>query len=171
MKKHRVRNFIIAAIICTPLVLLALSYGKYKFNNVEDSCSQELEKYVQDISAQDGSIFLDSYLEFNCDGFYIIGPYDTSKYKHEVVGETWYHYSSYLSYLFNEILFQGDTTDEIFQQLAFVKNEKVISVATIYRKEGDFTNLEKKYYSISQLFSNVSSDDKKWNYIIENFDG
>lgn len=122
--------------------------------------------YIQDIKNQNGEIYLYDYLSLKCDGFYIIGPYATSDYKHEIVGERWYHYSSYGSYLFNEILFDGDSTDEIYQELVFIKENKVISVAAIERQKGDFTRLDKNYYSIDQLFSNVR-DDRNWNYIME----
>lgn len=166
MKKYKKRNLIIITVICIPIILFIISYCNYRINNVKNSCSDEVNKYIQDISNQNGEIYLYDYLNFKCDGFYVIGPYTTSNYKHEIVGERWYHYSSYGSYLFNELLLSGDTTDEIYQELVFVKDNKVLSVATTERKKGDFTGLDERYYSIDQLFTNVGSDGN-WNYIIE----
>lgn len=157
MKNQKIKKIISIALL-VPLILIILSYSKYTRNNVKESCSIEVEKYVDDISNQDGSIFLNSYLDLNCDGFYIIGPYATSEYKHKMVGQRWYNYSSYPSYLINEILFHGDTTDETLQQLVFVKDKKIISVATIKRKDGDFVFLKEKYYDIDQLFTNTKND-------------
>ena len=139
------------------VLLISLSYGNYISNNVKEDCSSDVEKYLDDIHNQDGSIHLNSYLGFDYDGFYIIGPYASSETKHEVVGRRWYNYSSYPSYLFNEILFHGDTTDETLQQLVFMKEERVINVATIQRKNGDFASLEKNYYKIDQLFSKIEN--------------
>lgn len=153
MKNNKIKRTVIL-IILIPLILLILSYSKYARNNVKESSTAEVEKYVEDISNQDGSIFLNSYLDFTCDGFYIVGPYETSEYKHKLLGQKWYNYSSYASYLFNEILLNGDTTDEILQQLVFVKDGKVVSVATIQRKDGDFVCLKEKYYKVDKLFIN-----------------
>ncbi len=165
MKKYKKRDLILITVIGMPILLVLISYCKYRFNNVNSTCSDEVNKYIQDISNQNGEIYLYDYLNFKCDGFYIIGPYSTRDYKHEIVGKRWYHYSSYLSYLFNELLFDGDTTDEIYQQIVFVKENKVISIAVIEREKGDFTRLGESYYNIGQLFSNVR--DGNWHYVIE----
>ena len=132
---------------------------KYSGNNdfTIVSAVYNVEKYLEDIHNQDGSILLNSYLDFDYDGFYIIGPYASSETKHETVGQKWYNYSSYPSYLFNEILLDGDTTDEILQQLVFMKDERIINVATVQRKDGDFVHLEKTYYKIDQLFINTKN--------------
>ena len=149
-----------------PIVLLILSYGKYSNSNVKESSTTEVEKYVKDIIDQDGSMLLSSYLDFTCDGFYIVGPYATSEYKHELLGQKWYNYPSYASYLFNETLFHGDTTDEILQQLVFVKDGKIVSVATTQRKDGDFVFLKDKSYNIDKLFINIENDNGE-NKVIE----
>ena len=156
MKKYKIKH-IILVIMLIPVLLISLSYGNYTKNNVKEDCSYNVEKYLEDIHNQDGSILLNSYLDFDYDGFYIIGPYASSETKHETVGQKWYNYSSYPSYLFNEILLDGDTTDEILQQLVFMKDERIINVATVQRKDGDFVHLEKTYYKTDQVFSNTKN--------------
>lgn len=38
-----------------------------------------------------------------------------------------------------------------------MKDERIIRVATVQRKDGDFVHLEKTYYKIDQLFSNTKN--------------
>ena len=167
MKKHSIRNLIIVFIIIIPLSFLILSYGNYKLNNVNSLDSSKVESYLLDITNQDGTIGLYSYLDFDCDGFYIIGPYTPSEYKHKMVGDKRYNYISYVDYLFNELIFHGDTIAENQQQLVFVKNNKVVSVVTLNRKDGDFLKL-KEYYDIDTIFYNKVMDDGNYKTIVEN---
>ena len=168
MKKHRIRNLIVILILIIPVSVLVLSYANYKLNNIEASCSSEVVSYLFDIRNQDGTIHMDLYLDFNCDGFYIISPYTTSEYKHKEVGQNWYHYSSYGDYLFNELLFDGDTIAENQQQLVFTKGEKVVSIAILDRADGDFLNLKQGYYEIDTIFYNKVSDNRGYISTVDN---
>lgn len=151
--KKTVKYFILTIIICISILPLSISYIKYKINNVNSSCTTEVEMYIRDIVSQKNNIKMSEYLDIDCDGFYVISPYTTTSYKHEIVGQEWYQYNSYGSYLFNEILFDGDNLTENQQLLAFVNGGKVVSIAILDRKNGDFLMLKEKYYDINTIFT------------------
>lgn len=168
MKKYRKRKLIVIFILIMIVSPLVLSYANYKLYNIKASCSSEVENYLFDIINQDGSLYRNLYLDFSCDGFYIISPYTTSEYKHKKVGQKWYHYYSYGSYLFNELLFDGDTISENQQQLVFIKDDKVVSIAILDRKNEDFLNLKQSYYDIDTVFYNKARDNRGYRIILDN---
>lgn len=84
------------------------------------------------------------------------------------MGDKWYQYNSYGSYLFNELLFKGDNFTEGQQQLVFVKDGNVVSIAVLDRNIGDFVILKEGYYDISTLFFNIKNNGDDYRIIIEN---
>lgn len=66
-------------ILSIPTIIMAFSYFDYRSNNITDTCIEEVELYLSDIKNQTGNITLEKYLDFNCDGFFVIGPYITSQ--------------------------------------------------------------------------------------------
>lgn len=153
------RNFktyillVVIVILLIPMGLFIKSYYNYSVHNVKKDCSNDVKKYLLDISDTQNGSSLKPYLEFECDGFYVIGPYTTSPYRHKAIGCKWYNYSSYSNYLFNEILFDGDCITEGQQQLVFVKDNKVVNVATINRSDCDFITKGRTYYSIQTIIN------------------
>jgi hypothetical protein len=147
-----VKYYIVIVIIVISLAQLVSSYIKYSTNNIYDSCENELEIFLSNITINENVDSMKEYLNFECDGFYIIAPYTTTKYKEEIVGCEWYFYSNYSNYLFNELILKGDNLLESQQQLVFVKDNKVVSVAVIERRIGDFIFLEELFYDIDTMF-------------------
>lgn len=158
MKKINAKKFLLISIIIIPFLALSVSYINYQINNVTSVCTLEAEAYLIDIINQKNDANMKEYLDFVCDAFYVIPPYTTTRYKHEIVGEEWYQYNSYGSYLFNELLFDGDNIAENQQLLAFIKEGKVVSVAILDRKNGDFIMLKESYFDINTKFANEVND-------------
>jgi hypothetical protein len=165
MIRKRIIKLIGIIFFVIPIFLLMLSYTEYRSNSIVNDCSSDINSYLVDLVDQDGTVCMDTYLDFECKGFYIIRPYTTSKERHEVVGYRWYNYSSYGDYLFSELLFDGENMDEEEQELIFVDDEQVIAVAMLNRQYGDFLNLNDVYYDIDSLFYKI--DNGYGNFIIE----
>lgn len=71
LRKLKVK-YLILTVITIPFLLFSQSYIKYKINNINNSCTYEVKNFVSAIMNQDNAIYLKDYLDFNCDGFYII---------------------------------------------------------------------------------------------------
>lgn len=65
-------KYLIFTVIVILFLVFSKSYIKYKINNINYSCTYEVKNFVLAIMNQDNAIYLKDYLDFNCDGFYII---------------------------------------------------------------------------------------------------
>ena len=157
MKKQTIIKLIIIMLLVIPVILLSGLYIDYNRYNIDHVYSTEIDKYLDDLFNQEGTILMNHYLDIECDGFYIIRPYISRHEKHELVGVKWYSYQSFSDYLFGELLFNGENLAEDKQELVFINNQEVAGIALLNRKNGDFVNLTNVYHEINTIFYKVNN--------------
>ena len=147
------------------LVSLVFSYTHFKTNKVTHFSSIQVESYLESITEEPK--LLSQFLDFEWDELYIIGPYNSNKQKHKLVGSIWYTNSSYIGYILDKhIFYDGEILSDAFHELVFTHNNKVVSTALLERRKGDFLNLENHVYNNSNAKFIIEIDEYFYRRII-----
>lgn len=136
--------------------MTTIAYVNYRSHVIERDLSDDFLRFVIDIRNQSGMISISDYLDFECDGFYVVGPYMTTELREKLVKKKWTIETSMVDHYFVEWAFAGDNISEAEQLLIFVNDEKPVAFARLNRSEGDFVLSSKDYYESNDiLYSDV----------------
>lgn len=124
---------------------IIFSYIPFKAKQITHNSSNQIEVYLENIS--ETPAYLNEFLDFEWDTVHILGPYLPNKHKHGAVGATWYTNPTYLGFLLDKILYDGEILSDGFQELIFLSKDHVVSTALIERTYGDFLVLDSRVFS------------------------
>lgn len=155
--KRLILTFFVS-ILFVGILIIAKQYSVYKSIVVKVDSTTEIEDYLLAIRNQSGKITIHDYLDYDVDGFYIIGPYTPSVLREELVKKKWTIEDTMLDYYFVEWAFSGDNLSEEDQILLFIKNKSPNAYAKLIRSHSDFVFSEKNYYRADEILFNEVGD-------------